>query len=93
MLKNVLNWLLNLITPTIGPNKTVKTSEIEKWLATDQDRTWKAEREEPNYFVSSDQKAIYIYDNIVEYWENLRDLDNVSEFAIPRSRAELFLMF
>ena len=92
-MKKFFEWLYSLLFATIGPNKTVNTDTIKNWLKTDQERKWSSKREEPNYFTSDDGKAIYVYESSIEYWEYISEEDSISQFAIPRSRAELFLMF
>ena len=92
-MRKLFEWLADLFTTKIGPNKTLNTDTIKNWLKTDQERKWSSKREEPNYFTSDDGKAIYVYESSIEYWEYISEEDNISEFAIPKDRAELFLMF
>ena len=93
-MKKFFEWLYSLLFATTGPNKTINTDQIKAWLKTDQDRKWENNSlEEPNYFTSDDGKALYIYETNIEYWEYISEEDNIDVYAIPRSRAELFLMF
>ena len=93
-MRKLFEWLADLFTTKIGPNKTVHTNQIKEWLNTDQQRKWSNNREEPNYFFSDDDKAIYIYDGFIEYWENTKVQEEwIQSFPIPSTRAELYLMF
>lgn len=90
MFKKLFEKIYDFFYPIQGPNETIHTEKIKLWLKTDQKRKWTTIRDEPNFFTSDDGKAMYIYEDKVEYWEKE---DDIKCYTVPSTRAELFLMF
>ena len=65
-------------------------SQIKSWLDSDDSiRVWK-QLENPNCFTSNMLEALYVYDDRVKYWEDIRAKSEVVEHRIPKSRKELY---
>jgi len=68
------------------------TSQIKTWLeADDSGRIWK-QAENPNCFTNNRLEALYVYDNHIKYWEDIRAQSVVVEHRIPESKSELYLV-
>jgi hypothetical protein len=64
--------------------------QIKSWLdSNDSLRVWK-QLENPNCFASNMLEALYVYDDRVKYWEDIRSQSGVVEHRIPKSRKELY---
>jgi hypothetical protein len=68
------------------------TPQIKSWLeADDSGRKWK-QGENPNCFTNNRLEALYVYEDYIKYWEDIRAQSVVVEHRIPESKNELYLV-
>jgi hypothetical protein len=71
-------------------NTTQKsTPRIKNWLFADNTRVWKQLVDNPNCFKSNLGEALYVYEDSVKYWEDIRDQNLFIECKIPQTKSEL----
>lgn len=61
---------------------------IFNWLK-EMDKTWSKKKDNPNCFFSGSLEALYVYENEIKYWEDIRSHSVVSIFPIPESKQQL----
>lgn len=71
----------------------IKTPQIKTWLEADNSgRKWK-QGDNPNCFTSNRLEALYVYDDKIKYWEDIRSQSVVFEHRVPKSKGELYLIY
>lgn len=65
------------------------TAKIKDWLLVDDSRIWK-QQDNPNCFISNRCEALYVYENKIKFWEDIRNQSFVLEHRIPESKTELY---
>lgn len=63
------------------------TPKIKAWLK-ESGEVWMQE-ENPNCFTNSFLEAIYVYEDHIKYWEDIRDHSVVVRHKIPETKREL----
>lgn len=68
------------------------TIHIKTWLEEDDSgRVWKQEKN-PYCFTSNRLEALYVYNDRIRYWEDIREQSIAVEHAIPESKSELYVI-
>jgi len=61
---------------------------ILKWLK-ELDRSWARRKISPNCFYSDTLEALYVYENEIKYWEDIRVQDAFKTCPIPDTKLHL----
>lgn len=65
------------------------TPQITAWLQKSAVRKWKAGLDNPNCLFSNYGEALYIYEDHVCFWEDIRDSANYTKHDVPDSESKL----
>lgn len=64
---------------------------IEEWIMTDINGNWYKHQDNPNCFTDKKQgRALYVYEDCVKYWEDIRIHSGCCEYPIPNNKTALF---
>ena len=64
------------------------SNRIYKWLK-ELDSSWTIGKDNPNCFYSAYLEALYVYDNEIRYWEDIRIEDGYTTHPIPKTNLHL----
>jgi|AACY02.16.fsa_nt_gi hypothetical protein len=63
------------------------SKQIENWL---KGTGWKKSSTNPNIFRNDKLEALYVYPNMVRYWEDVRSRRGDRVHDVPKTKEELF---
>ncbi len=67
------------------------SNTIELWLKSDINGNWIRNEKNTNTFTDiKGGRALYVYEDCIKYWDDIRQHSGVCEYMIPTSKIELF---
>jgi hypothetical protein len=92
MIKNLLNKVRVVkeeqLETVVEVEKLSHCDKIISWLK-EYDKSWSVRKDNPNCFYSDSLEALYVYEDGVKYWEDIRCQSAVKIFPIPQTKLHL----
>lgn len=67
------------------------SNTIELWLKSDINGNWIRNEKNTNTFTDiKSGRALYVYEDCIKYWDDIRQHSGVCEYMIPASKIDLF---